>query len=222
MTSIAESSTAPHRRWFRFSLRFLLLLVAIIGVPLGMKMNRVRNQQAVVASLVQTGAKLKFDLHPRSINGVNVTGIQEPPGPQWLREILGDKFFTELTDIQMPPRDGKSQVTDDELSFISRLPYLERLTIRTERISVEERTNGDGLAHLARLNTLQSLSLWGFATDADASHIAKINQLENLKVSDSPITDLQVWRNYQGSSTWPCQERLSATQDLNQLQSWAI
>ena len=96
MTSMTESPTKP--RWFRFSLRFLLLLVTIICVSLGWKVYQVRNQQAVAAKLVQADMTVKFDEHPFA-KGVNIARLQGPPGPKWLRRILGDEFFTQLTDI---------------------------------------------------------------------------------------------------------------------------
>ena len=176
---MSESTTKP--RWFRFSLRFLLLLVTIICVSLGWKVNQVRNQQAVAAKLVQAEMALRFDEHPFFTKGSSVARLQGPPGPKWLRRILGDEFFTQLTDIDAPPLAGHP-VSDDEHRLIGSLSYLERLSIERERISV------DGLAHLAKLSTMHFLWLSN-VTDAEVSTIAKLKQVEVLTLFGSPITD---------------------------------
>ena len=52
-----------RRRWFRFSLRMMLLLMALLCVGfawLAVKLNAVRQQHAILATILDVGGKVNF------------------------------------------------------------------------------------------------------------------------------------------------------------------
>ena len=55
MASMVDATPNTRRRWLQFSLRFLLLLIAVVAIPLAWKVNRVRNQRAVLAEIQRLG-----------------------------------------------------------------------------------------------------------------------------------------------------------------------
>jgi len=48
-------------RWFRFSLRTLLLLIAALCVWLGIQVNAARRQKDAVAAILNTGGAVHYD-----------------------------------------------------------------------------------------------------------------------------------------------------------------
>jgi hypothetical protein len=48
-------------RWFRFSLRTLLLVIAVLCVWLGIQVNAARRQKEAVAAIQKAGGEINFD-----------------------------------------------------------------------------------------------------------------------------------------------------------------
>jgi hypothetical protein len=165
-----------RRRWSRFRVRFLLLLVlllvAIIGIALGWKANRVRNQRNVVAAMNELEAQVTYDyqeLHQA-----------EPPGPKWLRNIVGDDFFAEVVHIQIV----NDRAPDDIVAKIAKLPNLRGLFLNSDGLT------DNGLDHLSRSKTIDSLGFGSSTvTDVGLGHLKKMAQLKELSIARAEITD---------------------------------
>ena len=73
----------PRRRWLRFSLRSLFLLVVVIAVLLGWMIHKVRQQGVAVAALREMGCWVRYDYFPMSPTTLEklkkLLGV-EPPG----------------------------------------------------------------------------------------------------------------------------------------------
>ena len=178
---MSEAPTKPRRRWFRFSLRTLLLLVAIIGVPLGMKMNRVRNQRLVVAELRRLNAQIMYDYEDTRTKGVQtVVNPPQIPGPAWLRRLLGDEYFVEVISVRL---DGP-KVTDETVASISKLPNLRSITL-----DYADKISDKGLAHLEGMQ-LEGLGLTYCPgiSDEGLAHLARMQDLESLALFSDRIT----------------------------------
>lgn len=78
-------------------------------------------------------------------------------------------------------------LTDEDLSYLTRLKHLERLYLASTNI-------GDaGLAHLSGLKSLRYLSLRGTnITDAGLVHLKGLTNLEMLELSDTDISDVGI------------------------------
>ena len=171
-------TVAPRRRWLRFSLRTMMLLVAVVAVPLAGKFNRVRNQRAVVAEVADLNGQVIYDYQLGFKEPARQT--VEPPGPRWLRELLGDDFFATVAriDIEDVP------VTGATLALIATLPDLQQLGLTSNQINVT------GLRHLAKLNKLEGLGLQSTSiTDSSLAHLAELKGLKYLTLEGSLITD---------------------------------
>ena len=87
----------PRLRWYQFSLRSLLLFVFACSLAfgwLGVKMQRAREQKQAVEAIEKLGGSVAYD-YQYDASGSWITGAK-PPGPTWLREILGDDLFANV------------------------------------------------------------------------------------------------------------------------------
>ena len=206
---IDEQPTKSRRRWFRFSLRSMLLLVVVIAIPLAWKVNRARNQRAVVAELRKLNAQIDYYHGYEHYYEMEATkGVQRfvpPPGGKWLHDLLGREYFVEVIQVTV---DGP-QVTDDTLALIAKLPYVKYVSLNSATGITDI-----GLAHLARMHNLEGVTLFsnritdtgvvhltgltqlkilwagGWITDSSLEHISKLEGLERLKIDGATrITD---------------------------------
>ncbi len=196
---MTDSPPRPRRRWLRFSLRFLLLLVAVLAIPLSWKVNCVRNQRAVVAELMRLNGLVGYHHQLRSVRVARRTA--EPPGPKWLTAFLGDDFFAEVILVSV----GGEQVTDKTIYQVASLPHLNTLSISSNSISdagvkslarhsgldsltvTSAKVTEQGLMQLTGLKGLKHLSLGLFSVgDSELESITVLKQLESLDLHGMP------------------------------------
>ena len=178
MASMNEQSPKSGRRWLRFSLRSLMLLVAIVSIPLGWmawQVNRVRNQRLIVAELSSVGGQVIYSYRSQQMRP------QEPPGPKWLRSLLGDDIFSDVKEVDI----RHDHVTEQTLARIATLHAVHTLHMESGQIS------DNGLAHLAKMSTLQQVVLQsrGFS-DASLAQLTKSKGLKALTVYSPKLTDV--------------------------------
>jgi len=193
----AEPQVKSRRRWYQFSLRTLLIVVTLVGCGLGwlgFKVREARRQEVAVAAIEKLGGQVAYDDQFDSLG--NYVGKVVPPGPAWLRELLGNDFFRNVrtVDLTLPTlRDadldqlqwlstckwlnlGKSGVTDAGLPQVKELTQLNWLLLANTQVS------DAGLENLKGLAQLQTLDLRG--TRVTAAGVKKLQQaLPNCEVT---------------------------------------
>ena len=119
------------------------MLLACIGMSyLGIKMQRARRQKEAVEEIKQLGLTVSYDYHVLS-------GVRAPSSPKWLRNLLGDDFFTNVVSVHV----GSTQVTDAGLEQLKGLTQLLGLFLENTKVT------DAGLANLRALTQLQQSSL---------------------------------------------------------------
>ena len=93
-------------------MRTLLIVMTLFCVGIAWKMNRVRTIQCAVAEVQRLGGVVTY------VHELGAAPPVEPPGPKWLRRIVGDDFFEEVDQIQI----DNDQANDDTLAMIATLP----------------------------------------------------------------------------------------------------
>jgi Leucine-rich repeat (LRR) protein len=165
MSSPSDTPTTPprsKRRWWRFSLRTLLIFVTLFCVSVGwflLRLHRAERQRIAVANLKEA----HFGVHYDWELNYDVTGNQAPElaGPGWLRNWLGNDFFDDVVDVSSPlDRPERNAIRDDEFQWVFSLPKLRFLNIH-------------------------DLSI----TDASITKLHELKDLENLFVSDPRMDD---------------------------------
>jgi len=181
---------------FQYRLKTLFVLVVVVAVPccwLTWTMEAKRRERANVAAIKELGGVCMDCENPQDY---------EPPGPAWLRSLLGDDFFanvvrvnlfdsrdtdaamthvkdlTSLTILFLP----RSQISDEGLSNVQGLSALRQLYLEGTQVS------DNGLKHLEKLTRLEVLFLEGTQV-TDLKHLAGLTRLETLFLDHTQIND---------------------------------
>jgi hypothetical protein len=192
------------RRWLQFSLRSLLIFTlscAVAGGWLGKRMEQKRDEREAIEALVKLGCYVEYDYETENANA-------KPPGPDWLRNLLGENFLSEvvcvsigrpptlsasglvnlkgMTQLQTLDLNG-SKVTDAGLTHLIALPRLDFLSLANTAVS------DSGLAHVSGLPRLQTLNLIGtHVTDAGLAPLYRLTKLQMLELHGTNVTDAGV------------------------------
>jgi hypothetical protein len=172
----------PVRRWYQYSLRTLLIFVTLCAFAcswFAVKMQQARKQREAVVAIRKLGGLTAYDYQE--------TGYpyREPPGPIWLRRLLGDDFFANVAWVSF----CHTQATDAGLEHLKGLTKLDHLYLTDTEVT------GDGLANIAGLTRLQVLYLDGTrVTDAGLEHLKGMSRLQELYLNDTEVTDVGLER----------------------------
>lgn len=160
-----------RRHWFRA----ILLLMLVVGVGIAwfvVKRQGVARQRSAVDAILKAGGSVKYDY--QSVQGA------EPPGPLWLRKLVGNDFFTSVVSVNL----SESQITDAQLECLESLPTLQELDLYGTK------TSDVGLGHVGGLVHLERLGVDGTQiTDSGLEQLSGLPQLGNLDLSGTKVTD---------------------------------
>jgi len=90
-----------RRRWYQFHLSHLLAIVTIAAIAcswLRCKMERARLQKEAVESLIGVSCDVYYD-YECDADG-NTIPDAPPPGPEWLRDLVGIDFLADVVRIE--------------------------------------------------------------------------------------------------------------------------
>lgn len=142
-----------RRPWLRFSLRTLLITLTILGVWLGVTVERARKQERAASRVRELGGWVLYEFQIDSSTGRYFRGPKRyqvsPFGPSWLRKLLGPDLFNKPVSINL----GLTDVTDDDLVFLQDMPQLRMVGVDKTRVS------DAGLRHVVGLKHLEVLYL---------------------------------------------------------------
>jgi Leucine-rich repeat (LRR) protein len=201
----------PKRKLFRFqfSLRSLLIFMLVCAIACAWvtrRMERKRKEREVVEAIIKSGGDAEYDYRMR--NAV-------PPGPDWLRKLLGKNFFSEVAFVNLdrmvvtdapkvdiviltalPQLQGLNlcgPFSDSELAHLKALTRLQSLNLVRTKITDAGPENLKGLAQLQSL----SLELETNVTDAGMMNLEGLCELQRLDLVDTSVTDVGL-RNLKG------------------------
>ncbi len=152
----------PKRRFLRFTLSSLLLLMLVVCVGLGWKVDRVRKQREAVTWVQKLGGSVSYDY--QTDDNFKALPNAEPPGPKWLMKLLGIDFFDDVVRVKLLQVTQVSDVTP-----LLGLTSVERLDLDGTQVS--------DVTPLAGLTSLKWLDLGG--TPVSVSEKA----VDNLKMA---------------------------------------
>ena len=124
-----EPVSLSWRRFLRFSLRGLIVLVLVIGVWVGWIVRSARIQRAAVAVITQAGGRVAYDWE-KSSNAVGFSGAG-PWAPRWLVDLIGVDYFGHVTEAGFDP----TCVPDEVLAQVGRLRQVEELYLNRTSVS---------------------------------------------------------------------------------------
>ncbi len=85
---MVSASRSRKRRWLRFSLRTFLVVVTLVCVWLGWKINSARKQKQAVEAIQAIGGTALYDFEVDS----DGEPIQPNPEPSWLAKWIGKDY----------------------------------------------------------------------------------------------------------------------------------
>lgn len=116
------------RRWMRFSLSSILLVVTVCGMWLGVRVNRARNERAALQDLRQLGAMVHFTYQKAGEWDWDWQNKMQSNIPSPLLAVLGEEFFHQIGHVSF--HDHK--VGPKQLELISRLSALNDLSLQEQ------------------------------------------------------------------------------------------
>lgn len=169
-------------RWrFQFGIRSLLLFVLVSSPAfgwLGIEMKQARRQAEALVAIRNLGWEAESDWNTDRY-GQSLPG-PKPPGPEWLRKILGVDFFSAVYEVVV----DRASVTDANLEHLTGLTQLTVLSLDGTKVS------DAGLKHFNRSTHLLNLDLSNTAvTDAGIEELRGLKELQELDLSNTRITD---------------------------------
>jgi hypothetical protein len=161
-------------RWrFQFSILALLVLVVAVALPfswLARDMKAAGEQREVVSDILEYRGIVVYDYQAGRFDTKS-----EPRVPRWLRGLLGDDPFRDVTAV----------IDDENVTDHIALPRLVR-----GRLIWTSRGGDFLLERVGGLSQLRELVLVSApATDAGLQHLRGLTSLKRLDLSCSPITD---------------------------------
>jgi hypothetical protein len=121
-------------------LRTLLVLVTALAVWLGYMTHRAREQERAVRAIQALGGTVVYDFEIDADDKRRFDA--EPPGPKWLRRLVGPHYGTKVVGVGLGSSDGK--VTNKDLEVLRSLRGIRGLTLNGNAAITDE-----GLDHVA-------------------------------------------------------------------------
>jgi hypothetical protein len=177
------SHQTSKRRWWRFSLKTLLVLLTLFCVWLGTLANSANRQKRAVEAIQQSGGEFNYDYQrspSRTGRGQSFSLRVEPPGPTWLRRILGDHYFITPVAMRM-----SETIIDDCLLHLAALPAIESASFGSVTFRNQD------FDHLAMLTNLRSLAFHKctFREPQSFDALAELRNLETFSLQDPNFGD---------------------------------
>ncbi|MEX2121868.1 MAG: hypothetical protein WD847_19970 [Pirellulales bacterium] len=196
--------TLKPRRWFQFSLQSSLILLTVLGIWLGIQVNRAQRQQQAVVAIQRLGGQLRYDYEVPALVGKS-TWIHERSGTTWLRRLIGDHYFDRVAWVAFDAGPDSGRLPPGISGIIGPSPYYSAHPLHGEVFSILTQARRhhvsiwlpehasqlrESLRHLSGLTHLRTLSLGGTPIeDADLVHISGLRRLEVLGLHGTKIGD---------------------------------
>ena len=162
---------ATTRRWLRFSLRALLLLMLVVGATIGWTLHKVREQGAALAALLNGRCAIAYrdGADPESPNAL-----------ERCRRWLGEEHWIDVEVLILV----HPEADDAVLAHVRGLPRLRYLILDGSAVS------DAGLVNLRFLPMLAELHLdHTRVTDAGLANLRFVPMLTELNLANTQVTD---------------------------------
>jgi hypothetical protein len=181
-TDQANLVSLAWRRFLRFSVRGLIVLVLVIGAGLGWITRQAHIQRHAVLAITKAQGHAYYDIDP---------GVEAFPRNRlsaWRRlisEYIGIDFVFHVTsvDLFVTPHNNDAEF-QQAITHLEELAKLQQLNLSGKSV-----TDGD-LARVASLKHLEVLMLQNSGiSDAGLTHVRDLTNLREIYITNAPIGD---------------------------------
>jgi len=175
------TATAPtnRRRWLRFSVRTILVLMVVMAMSLAWKVNRARAQRKAVEALRNAGVDVVYDYEDSaSANGQ----VAVPPVPAVWVDLFGIDYFADVYGVYfLNSLEGPAHFRDESTGFPEHVFDDIQMLPTVSSVIISEATDDelDKLSHAASIDTL---IVSGNFTDAGVAHLSRLERLKHLYI----------------------------------------
>jgi hypothetical protein len=165
---------------WKVSLRGMMIVIALLAIWLGWRVNKASNQRETVAIIKKHGGRVAYDWSGPATKGPSG---RTPPGPVWLRKWLGDEYFQELVYVNMAYSDPELSDVTPRLGTFASLNSLD--------LPVDGSQGTDQICRdLEACQSLEKLTMAGKSiTDSGIDRLKSLKSLKYLRVSAAGLTD---------------------------------
>ena len=184
--------TTKTRRWFRFRLRTLLVMVTLVSVPLGWELDQRRREKVVVAWVEKMGGQADF----LSVD-VAHRNWWEKTKDRWFGDtVLNVDLYNRKLKIDLSPLAELKKLeslclTETQMSDLLPLAEMKSLNyfyLNGNRVQDAIAQVYD-ISPLAELKNLKHLCIHNAEVN-DLSSLAELKNLEVLTLTETPVNDL--------------------------------
>lgn len=173
-----SGNVVHRRRWYQYSLRTMLFVVFVLCGLLSwlrLEMNRAQDRRAAIHALgLDEGGMYYAHQHEGH------TPLEPPPGPAWLRALLGDDLFQRVDWVLL----NSQSLTQEQWRQLEKLSTTRILYFTFAPIK------DDDLVHFRDFQALEEMHLMGARiTDAGLRHFRGLAKLRYLDIWNTRITE---------------------------------
>jgi hypothetical protein len=181
-TNPAKTDSRPWRRFLRFSVRGMIVVVLVIAAWLGWLVRSARIQREAVAAIERDRGLVRYNGERFLLDaglGAHDFRQEETWAPRWLVGLIGIDYFYHVTTVHLSQLPGGT-----EMVSVGRLCSIEELNL-----SAGSTEDGD-LANLKGLVRLSSLDVsFTPTTDAGLVHMMYLGELSRVSLCRTRVTD---------------------------------
>ncbi len=193
-TPVSTSAKPRRQQWrIRFSLRTLLILIALVATPLAWYVNRAERQRRIVKWLTDNNAIARYDFEIDDYDPFN------PDRSPWLQKWIPVDYLATVRCV-----DIQSDASIHDLDFGSELPGVRALVIwqavdlsniqafanlQSLRFHLERKSID--LLPLRRLSNLKELEIWAYSV-TELQALSGLNKLTDLSIRLNGPEDLDL------------------------------
>jgi hypothetical protein len=175
----------------RFSLRGMFILVTILCVSLGWRLQRAREQREAVEAIRKAGGWVYYDYQHYDPKTGKFDNQAAPWEPAWLTDAVGVDFWHDVEAVNMSFHEEGGKRWDNEKAPQDIAPQVAHLPRLRFLGATEHSLDDEGLRSVGQLKQLEVLLYWDApgVTDAGARHFQNMPRLRYLGMSSSDVGD---------------------------------
>jgi hypothetical protein len=174
----APDNKPRRRRWIRYGLRTVLILLTIVCLWLGWFMTQVQKQRRAVAVLEKYSAAITYSAFYQYSPW---SAILPRRLIQWLNGALsGNDILQRVTGVTIE----RDTLDEQDLAVLTDLPYLRYLSLSGPAVT------DASVHHVENLTQLKCFKLIGTnVSDAGLQFVSKLENVESLILTETPFTE---------------------------------